>query len=113
MVVAMEVARDGCHGSLQERLHGGMVTLDDLYCDVCNLPFQVQSFLPATLTTLRTNITTDEKDSEFSLRTHAPRVGCAWSQERTVEGKLTYRFQNSKLFGSGESSRRQGYFYGA
>ncbi|KAG2391622.1 Dihydrolipoyllysine-residue acetyltransferase component 4 of pyruvate dehydrogenase [Vigna angularis] len=30
MVVAMEVARDGCHGSLQERLHGGMLTLDDL-----------------------------------------------------------------------------------
>ncbi|WVZ14677.1 hypothetical protein V8G54_012243 [Vigna mungo] len=31
MVVAMEVARDGCHGSLQVRLHSGMVTLDDLY----------------------------------------------------------------------------------
>ncbi|KOM55508.1 hypothetical protein LR48_Vigan10g140000 [Vigna angularis] len=30
MVVAMEVARDGCHGSLQERLRGSMVTLDDL-----------------------------------------------------------------------------------
>ncbi|KOM37298.1 hypothetical protein LR48_Vigan03g067900 [Vigna angularis] len=28
MVVAMEVARDGCHGYLQARLHGGMMTLD-------------------------------------------------------------------------------------
>ncbi|KAG2380437.1 uncharacterized protein HKW66_Vig0172160 [Vigna angularis] len=31
MVVAMEVALDGCHGSLQAQLHGGMVTLDDFY----------------------------------------------------------------------------------
>ncbi|KOM33191.1 hypothetical protein LR48_Vigan01g274700 [Vigna angularis] len=36
MVVAMEVARDGCHGSLQERLRDGMVTLDDL-CDMVTL----------------------------------------------------------------------------
>ncbi|WVY93428.1 hypothetical protein V8G54_032516 [Vigna mungo] len=33
MMVAMEVACDGCHGYLQVRLHGGMVTLDDLYGD--------------------------------------------------------------------------------
>ncbi|WVZ02117.1 hypothetical protein V8G54_022923 [Vigna mungo] len=29
MVMAIEVARDGCHGSLQVRLQGDMVTLDD------------------------------------------------------------------------------------
>ncbi|WVZ04388.1 hypothetical protein V8G54_025194 [Vigna mungo] len=31
MVVAMEVVRDGCHGSLQERLHNIMVT-SDTFC---------------------------------------------------------------------------------
>ncbi|XP_047178841.1 dihydrolipoyllysine-residue acetyltransferase component 4 of pyruvate dehydrogenase complex, chloroplastic-like [Vigna umbellata] len=31
MVVTMEVACDGCHGSLQEQLHGDMMTLDNLY----------------------------------------------------------------------------------
>ncbi|KOM42677.1 hypothetical protein LR48_Vigan05g028100 [Vigna angularis] len=35
------------------------------------------------------------------------------TQGRTVEGKRTYQFQNSKPIGSGGSSRRWEYFYGA